>query len=176
MKVALQLAKFLEWLHAKHIILGAISADSILVDEEYNVTFFELGLTRCVLDSRKGESTGDLKWCYAQFSASEDKSDTWTCKSDVFAYGSVLSLLIRKEYYGNGNYSSARAFALQDFNKNQILVNGDFQVDEADAYKITELTLKCLEPDPNNRVDMGDVVHFLEQLALDHIAKKQKLN
>ncbi|CAH9097284.1 unnamed protein product [Cuscuta epithymum] len=177
MKVALQLAKFLEWLHAKHIILGAISADSILVDEvEYNVAFFELGLTRCVLDSRKGEATGDLKMSYAQFAAAEDESDTWTCKSDVFAYGSVLSLLIRKEYYGNGNYSSASEFALQDFKNNHILVNGDFQVNDADAYKITELTLKCLELDPNNRVDMGHVVYVLEQLALDHIAKKQKLN
>ena len=40
MKVALQLAKFLEWLHDNHILLGALDASLILLDEVgYTIVF-----------------------------------------------------------------------------------------------------------------------------------------
>ncbi|XP_027153736.1 receptor-like kinase LIP2 [Coffea eugenioides] len=178
MKVALQLAKFLEWLHDNHILLGALDASLILLDEEYNVALFELGLHRCVLDPSNGASTGVLKWIYSIFAPDpvvKDDSDLWTSKSEVFAYGCVLCQLIMKKYYQSN--CSLSTIARSSFRENQAsLVNEDFHVNAAAGYKITELARKCLQHDPVDRVDMRHVVNFLEQLTLDQKAKKQRTN
>ncbi|TMX04975.1 hypothetical protein EJD97_003760 [Solanum chilense] len=98
-------------------------------------------------------------------------TDTFSVKSDVFAFGVLLLNFITKRVVEKGNPVDNEVldlWALKEFKPGCSLVHqsfvGDPGFDHLDAVAITELAKRCVEDRPKKRPNMKEVVARLENL------------
>lgn len=98
-------------------------------------------------------------------------ADTFSVKSDVFAFGVLLLNFISKKVVEKGNPVDNEVldlWALKEFKPGCSLVHQSFVGDPGfghlDAVAITELAKRCVEDRPKKRPNMKEVVACLENL------------
>lgn len=171
-KTALTLARLLNYLHDRKYLIRNFAPYHIVVDQDFTPIMFELGLlVGGVLGNTINES--DLRcapYGYMDASIFEYGTDTFSVKSDVFAFGVLLLNFISKRVveYGNPLDRALDLWALKEFKPGCSLVHqsfvGDPGFDHLDGVAITELAKHCVEEQPKKRPNMKEVVARLEDL------------
>ncbi|KAK4739881.1 hypothetical protein R3W88_003578 [Solanum pinnatisectum] len=99
-------------------------------------------------------------------------TDTFSVKSEIFAFGVLLLNFISKRVveYGNPLDRALDLWALKEFKPGCSLVHqslvGDPGFDPLDGAAITELAKQCVEEQPKKRPNMKEVVVRLEGLRV----------
>ncbi|PHT42182.1 hypothetical protein CQW23_16207 [Capsicum baccatum] len=176
MKVAIQLAQLLVWLHEKGIIIGTVTASCIMIeDKEMNIKVFDFGsvsdhMHKGVKVPGKCHSGWEApdQGMFAQASSFLMFSFNMTAKSDVFVFGLLLVELITKK-----EVDELFLFPIQH-NKKNIVDESFKEVDPETASRITSMTYRCTEMKADDRPTMKDVLNVLETAAAKMGAKGEK--
>ncbi|KAL3521922.1 hypothetical protein ACH5RR_014756 [Cinchona calisaya] len=176
-ELAFKLARILRSLHDKSIILGAIDASHILIDEEYNMSLFEFGVLAKLEKGNYNTFSKDLIGIYLRHCHDCMFSGLWYMKSDVYAFGVLLMELIRGCEFDKSRHHDIISKIWSDFQQQEVsLVNADLNQDADTCGLVTRLAVSCIAPNPDDRPDMGFVADNLKPfLKLNQLeAKRQK--
>ncbi|CAN4090085.1 unnamed protein product [Withania somnifera] len=175
MKVALEAAKGLEYLHSPEakVIYRDFKSSNILLDANYNAKLSDFGLAKDgPIDGKSHVSTrvmGTFGYAAPEYMA----TGHLTARSDVYSFGVVLLEMLtgrrvvdKNRPHGEHNLIEwAKPFLTS---KRKILrimdhrIEGQYSVEE--ALKAALLAVKCLALEPKFRPKMPEVVKALEQL------------
>uniref|UniRef100_A0A5B7ALJ9 Protein kinase domain-containing protein n=1 Tax=Davidia involucrata TaxID=16924 RepID=A0A5B7ALJ9_DAVIN len=185
-KVALGVARLLKFLHARNplyepFIICNVDPAHIMLDEEYNPKLIDFGMiTGGIFPDR----TIYVHYVYGSFGYIDPyrikAGNTWTEKSDVFAFGVVLLSLIAKRAYteeDRGTCIYGHRWAEDEYEtiesiklSKRSLVHGSLEAEpgfySTDGAKITRLAMQCVEFYPVDRPTMNDVVKHLLKLQI----------
>jgi len=174
MKIAVQTASALAYLHASDVIHRDVKTSNILLDNEFDAKVTDFGLSRLFPDDVTHVSTAprgtpgyvdpDYRLCYQL-----------TTKSDVYSFGVVLVELISslKAVDMNRNREDIKLanFAIRKIQKGAFCEIVDpslgFQSDEKLKRMIgsvAELAFQCLQEDRELRPSMGEVLEVLQRI------------
>lgn len=172
-RTALTLARLLNYLHDRKYLIRNFAPYHIVLDQDFTPIMFELGLiVGGVLGNTINES--DMRcapYGYIDSYIFQCGTDTFSVKSDVFAFGVLLLNFISKKVVEKGNPVDNEVldlWALKEFKPGCSLVHQSFVGDPGfghlDAVAITELAKRCVEDRPKKRPNMKEVVACLENL------------
>lgn len=162
-KVAIQFADLLVWLHDKGIILGSVNASCIMIeDKEMNIKVFDFGP---VSNHVFGISGSTIK-CHS----GPEPPDTGnvTTKSDVYVFALLLVELITKK---ECDYSFLCA---KNRGKKNMVDESFKEVDPETASMITSMIYSCTEREADKRPTMKYVLEVLTAAATKIGAKGEK--
>ncbi|KAI4313888.1 hypothetical protein L6164_026834 [Bauhinia variegata] len=174
MKIAIETASALAYLHASDIIHRDVKTNNILVDNTYSVKVADFGLSRLFPIDVTHVSTApqgtpgyvdpDYHQCYQL-----------TSKSDVYSFGVVLIELISSmpavdmnRHSDEINLSSLAVKKIQNSELTE-LVDPSLGFDSDNEVKrmivsVAELAFKCLQRDKELRPSMEDVLKLLKRI------------
>ncbi|KAK9698688.1 hypothetical protein RND81_08G123800 [Saponaria officinalis] len=160
------IAKGLNYLHEENgskpsLVHQNISAEKILIDEQFNPLILNSGLRKILADDTIFSA---LKVSAAMGYLAPEYITTgrFTEKSDVYAFGVIiLDVISGKQQITNAMRSLAESSKLEDFVDQNL--NGDFSISE--AAKMVKLGLWCINELPDQRPNMKDVVDELNKLS-----------
>ncbi|KAL3502836.1 hypothetical protein ACH5RR_037285 [Cinchona calisaya] len=179
MKVALQLAHLLKFLHVQHpphkpLHIRNLCAANIMLDKDYNPKLFDFSMVCGLIFSSN-----------RQFYPQQASSVLGKCaqKTDVFAFGMLLlSLMMKRAVSVEDLKFSAKNNLDCDENdeSNEILqatkrlkyslVHESFGLQSyfcaSDGPEITQLAIECVQPPANGQLSMKDVVKRLWELEI----------
>ncbi|KAL9231086.1 hypothetical protein vseg_006349 [Gypsophila vaccaria] len=138
-----------------------ISAEKILIDEQFNPLILDSGLRKILADDTIFSA---LKVSAAMGYLAPEYITTgrFTEKSDVYAFGViVLDVISGKQQRTNAMRSLAESSKLEDFVDQNL--NGDFSMSE--AAEMVKLGLWCINELPDQRPNMKAVVDELSKLS-----------
>ncbi|KAL2551182.1 Protein kinase superfamily protein [Forsythia ovata] len=179
LKIAIGAARGLAFLHTsdKQIILRDIKPSNILLDGNYNAKISDFGLAR--LGPSEGDSHVTTQVMGTRGYAAPEYVATGhlNVKSDVYSFGVVLlEILTGLRALDEQNFVDyLKPFLSQERNLKSIMdarMRGQYSLKT--ALQATQLTLKCLELDLENRPSMKEVVEELEQIAAIGKPKESK--
>lgn len=116
MKIALDAAKGLEYLHDKSnppVIYRDLKSSNILLDEEFNAKLSDFGLAKLGPDGDKSHVSSRVMGTYGYCAPEYQRTGELTVKSDVYSFGVILLELI----------TGRRAMDTKRRNKDQNLVS-----------------------------------------------------
>ncbi|KAK4408874.1 Receptor-like kinase LIP2 [Sesamum angolense] len=183
-KVALRFAQLLRFLHVQNrgerpFLIRNISADHIMVDEDWNPKLYDFGLiTGGIFPDKTKYSFQCLNGCWG---AREPRGD-WSHRTDEFAFGVFLLGLITKEVYTDEDRLNlepcivGRAYEKYCCDQERVggenfrLVHKSFEADPSfcasDAPSITRLAWYCVNYFPCDRPDLNGIVNWLQRLKV----------
>ncbi|KAL0369747.1 UNVERIFIED_CONTAM: Receptor-like kinase LIP2 [Sesamum angustifolium] len=185
-KVALRFAQLLRFLHVQNrgerpFLIRNISADHIMVDEDWNPKLYDFGLiTGGIFPDKTKYSFQCLNGCWG---AREPRGD-WSHRTDEFAFGVFLLGLITKEVYTDEDRLNLepcivdRAYEKYCCDQERVggenfrfsLVHKSFDADPSfcasDAPSITRLAWYCVNYFPSDRPDLNGIVNWLQRLKV----------
>ncbi|KAM3267268.1 LEAF RUST 10 DISEASE-RESISTANCE LOCUS RECEPTOR-LIKE PROTEIN KINASE-like 1.3 isoform X1 [Capsicum chacoense] len=162
-KVAIQLADLLSWLHKNGIAVGSVTIECIMIDDEVNIKVFDFGY----VSNHVNEDTTISALVRVGQEAPEIFSGTRTMKSDVYIFGLLLlQLIANKEVICDGpDFLEQRAIKEAKRGKKYLVRECFKEVDHSTAFEITLLAFRCLHIDrPDWRPKMDYVLNALTEL------------
>ncbi|XP_065848767.1 uncharacterized protein [Euphorbia lathyris] len=194
-KVAFGIASLLRYMHSPHpncpsdvpYLIRNIDAAHILVDQDYEALLFDFSMISGGILTDKRELLNQ----YIQGSCGYSdpnctRTGKWSDSCDIFSYGVVLlSLISKRVYKDDGDSTDAPfvyAWAKNEHKQQNSVASGkfkswlvhdslksdpDFNFD--DAVTITNLAMRCVKDNPQQRPTMKQVVRQMLNL---HIVKQ----
>jgi len=174
MKIAIQTASALAYLHASDIIHRDVKTTNILLDNSFDAKVTDFGLSRLFPDDVTHVSTAprgtpgyvdpDYRLCYQL-----------TTKSDVYSFGVVLVELISSlkavDMDRNREDIKLANLAIRKIQKGAFyeLVDPSLGFHSDEKLKmmigsVAELAFRCLQEDKELRPSMGEVLEVLERI------------
>lgn len=146
-RIALQMALALQYLHTLNpkVLHRDVKSDNILVDKKLNCKLSDFGISRVVAE-RDLTVMGTAKYM-----APEAIRGSFTTKTDTYAYGVVLMEIITRQ-------RPPDTFANDRLLKNVLGV-------EMPEHELRDLTVECLEANPDNRPSDAEVISCLVELG-----------
>uniref|UniRef100_A0ACD5Z401 Uncharacterized protein n=1 Tax=Avena sativa TaxID=4498 RepID=A0ACD5Z401_AVESA len=168
LRVATGSAEGLSYMHSSGkstIRHGDVKSANILLDESFSPKVSDFGTSK-VLAKDKSENAelviGDMGYIDPVYMA----KGTLTQKSDVYSFGIVLIELITRRpatYDVKRSYVTNFVQAFQDNRASEFVDNDITGVDDIELLqKVSEVALKCLKSEPQERPDMREVEHRLQ--------------
>jgi len=157
LKMALQVARGMNYLHSSNIIHRDLKSLNLLLDEDWNVKISDFGLTKyksqlAQVDEKENEKIGSIYWTAPE--VLEDPS-SYSKHSDVYSYGIILwELATRKDPF-DGMAPTAVAVGVLRDKLTPTIPEG---LDEG----LTLLMENCWSHDPTTRPDFGEVISRLQ--------------
>ncbi|KAK6142900.1 hypothetical protein DH2020_023248 [Rehmannia glutinosa] len=159
------IAKGIEYLHGNKngkptLVHRNISAEKILIDQNYNPLLSDSGLHKLLADDIVFST---LKGSAAMGYLAPEYTTTgrFTEKSDVYAFGMIIfQILSGKSRITQLNCHGAEISRFEDF----IDVNLDGKFKESEAARLGEVALLCTHESPNQRPDIGTVMQELDDI------------
>ncbi|XP_021625223.1 receptor-like cytoplasmic kinase 176 isoform X3 [Manihot esculenta] len=172
-KIALDAAKGLSFLHKAKVIYRDLKASNILLDSNYNAKLSDFGLAKDGPTGSESHVSTRVMGTYGYAAPEYMATGHLTKKSDIYSFGVVLLEIL----------SGRRAIDKSKPSREQNLVDWArpylgrkrkiFQVMDArlegqyslkDALKAANLAVQCLSTEPRFRPNVEEVVKALEQL------------
>ncbi|XP_009600756.1 LEAF RUST 10 DISEASE-RESISTANCEUS RECEPTOR-LIKE PROTEIN KINASE-like 1.1 isoform X2 [Nicotiana tomentosiformis] len=185
MKIAIEAASALAYLHASDIIHRDVKSNNILLDQNFSVKVGDFGLSRLHPNDISHISTApqgtpgyvDPKYheCYQL-----------TDKSDVYSFGVVLVELIssmpavdfsrRNEEINLSNYAINRILrcAFDDLIDQSLGFHSDAEVKRMTTL-VAELSFRCLQLDKDMRPSMVEVLEILQEIQQGEFKHDKKM-
>ncbi|XP_058722445.1 LEAF RUST 10 DISEASE-RESISTANCE LOCUS RECEPTOR-LIKE PROTEIN KINASE-like 1.2 isoform X2 [Vicia villosa] len=174
MRIAMETADALSYLHLSHIIHRDIKTSNILLDAEYHVKVADFGLSRLFPNNQSRVLTipkGTLGYVDPEYS----QTNALTYKSDVFSFGVVLIELITslRAYDRNRKDDGVNLYDMaikrsQDQTLHDIVDHTlGFDTDSMITQMINgvaELAFRCLQSSSDMRPTMEDVLKELKEI------------
>ncbi|XP_049350409.1 probable serine/threonine-protein kinase PBL15 [Solanum verrucosum] len=173
-KIALTLARLLNYLHDRKYLIRNFAPYHIMVDQDFTPIMYEFGLlVGGVLRNKISASDFRLApYGYIDGSLVTHGPDTFTVRSDVFAFGILLVNLISKRVVVDtrDRDDAINMWVLREFKSGRSVVHqtlvGDPGFDPLDGTIITQLAIQCIEDKPKKRPNMKEVIECLETLRV----------
>ncbi|TYH85109.1 hypothetical protein ES332_D02G242700v1 [Gossypium tomentosum] len=175
LKIAIGAAKGLSFLHTsdKQVIYRDFKASNILLDGSYTAKISDFGLAKLGPSASKSHVTTRVMGTYGYAAPEYVATGHLYVKSDVYGFGVVLVEILTGLRALDQNRPSGQ-HTLVDWVKPHLSerrklknimdhrMEGKYP--SKAAFRIAQLALKCLEPEPRNRPSMKEVVETLEQI------------
>ncbi|KAL1180021.1 hypothetical protein V6Z11_A03G200400 [Gossypium hirsutum] len=175
LKIAIGAAKGLSFLHTsdKQVIYRDFKASNILLDGSYTAKISDFGLAKLGPSASKSHVTTRVMGTYGYAAPEYVATGHLYVKSDVYGFGVVLVEILTGLRALDQNRPSGQ-HTLVDWVKPHLSerrklknimdhrLEGKYP--SKAAFRIAQLALKCLEPEPRNRPSMKEVVETLEQI------------
>ncbi|KAG5237577.1 hypothetical protein OIU76_012344 [Salix suchowensis] len=179
MKVALDAAKGLEYLHSDKakVIYRDFKASNILLDSNYRAKLSDFGLAKDGPTGSKSHVSTRIMGTYGYAAPEYLATGHLTAKSDVYSFGVVLLEMLSGRRAIDKNRPSkehnlvewARPYLSSKRKIFQVMdarIQGQYS--SSDALKTANLAIQCLSAEPKYRPKMEVVVKALEQLQNSH--------
>ncbi|KAH0637935.1 hypothetical protein KY289_037850 [Solanum tuberosum] len=163
MKVATQLASLFAWFHERRYAFGTVRPKDIMIDNDFNIKVFDFGFLTPVTNE---ENWGPLPY-HAIREPPEARYGIQNLKADVYIIGILLVELIGNSYIGIEKKMAIHHWILKELQgeKRSIVNESILQDNDELSNGITDLAVKCLNEDPNERPDMMEVSTNLSNLV-----------
>lgn len=175
MKVALDAAKGLEYLHSDKakVIYRDFKASNILLDSSYGAKLSDFGLAKDGPTGSKSHVSTRIMGTYGYAAPEYMATGHLTARSDVYSFGVVLLEMLSGRRAIDKNRPSkehnlvewARPYLSSKRRIFQVMdarIQGQYS--SSDALKAANLAIQCLSTEPKYRPNMEAVVKALEQL------------
>uniref|UniRef100_A0A3N7H4Y9 Protein kinase domain-containing protein n=1 Tax=Populus trichocarpa TaxID=3694 RepID=A0A3N7H4Y9_POPTR len=175
MKVALDAAKGLEYLHSDKakVIYRDFKASNILLDSNYRAKLSDFGLAKDGPTGSKSHVSTRIMGTYGYAAPEYMATGHLTARSDVYSFGVVLLEMLSGRRAIDKNRPSkehnlvewARPYLSSKRRIFQVMdarIQGQYS--SSDALKAANLAIQCLSTEPKYRPNMEAVVKALEQL------------
>lgn len=183
MKIAIGAARGLAFLHTteKQVIYRDFKAANILLDGEYNAKLSDFGLAKLGPVDGDSHVTTRIVGTYGYAAPEYMATGHLYVKSDVYGFGVVLLELLTglrvldlNRPAGEHNLIEWARPTLPDKRKLRKIMDPrlEGQYPSRGAFQISELIIKCIEPDPKNRPHMEEVLDTLEQVGVLKVKPK----
>ncbi|XVF01625.1 hypothetical protein REPUB_Repub04eG0104500 [Reevesia pubescens] len=175
LKIAIGAAKGLSFLHTsdKQVIYRDFKASNILLDGSYTAKISDFGLAKLGPSASQSHVTTRVIGTYGYAAPEYVATGHLYVKSDVYGFGVVLVEILTGLRALDPNRPSGQ-HNLVDWVKPYLSERRklknimDHQLEgrypSKAAFRIAQLALKCLEPEPKNRPSMKEVLETLEQI------------
>lgn len=175
MRIAVETATALAYLHKSDIIHRDVKTDNILLDENYHVKVADFGLSRLFPNNASHISTvpgGTPGYIDPEYHACYQVTD----KSDVYSFGVVLAELIssmpavdigrRTDEINLANLALTRIQrgAFHELADPSLGYNLDAEVTEM-VTSVAEMAFRCLQLEKEMRPSMAEVLTFLKDIS-----------
>ncbi|KAE8672757.1 Protein kinase 2B [Hibiscus syriacus] len=175
LKIAIGAAKGLSFLHAsdKQVIYRDFKASNILLDGVYTAKISDFGLAKFGPSASRSHVTTRVMGTYGYAAPEYVATGHLYVKSDVYAFGVVLVEILTglraldlNRPSGQHNLVDWIKPHLSDRRKLKRIMDQRLEgkYPAKAAYRIAQLSLKCLESEQKNRPSMKEVVEALEQI------------
>jgi len=157
LKMALQVARGMNYLHSSNIIHRDLKSLNLLLDEDWNIKISDFGLTKFRSHLTKKEVDEDNRVGSIYWTAPEVLEDplAFSKQSDVYSYGIILwELATRKDPFDGMAPTAVAVGVLRDKLTPVIPDN----LDES----ISMLMQNCWAHDPIDRPDFGEIISRLQ--------------
>jgi len=150
-KIALQIANAVYYLHSKSIIHRDLKSQNVLIGDKYKVKLCDLGLATVLENRKRMTFCGTDEWMAPEISF----QDTYDSKVDVFSFGIVMTELIMNRPPQKRIIQNQFAFDVDQF-----------QTDcPADCPKeFNQLVIDCTKLLPSERPTSKEVCAILRNL------------
>ncbi|KAL5833433.1 hypothetical protein ACOSQ3_017107 [Xanthoceras sorbifolium] len=175
LQIAIGAARALAFLHnlEKKVIYRDLKTSNILLDENYNVKLSDFGLAMRGPFDEEAHVTTIVMGTYGYAAPEYVATGNIYIKSDVFSFGVILVELLtglrsvdKNRSHGQQNLVGWLKPKLSVEKKLRTImdVRLEGQYSARAAFQVAELALKCLEPNPENRPSMKEVVEVLKEI------------
>ncbi|XP_049407614.1 wall-associated receptor kinase-like 3 isoform X2 [Solanum stenotomum] len=163
MRVATQLASLFAWFHERRYAFGTVRPKDIMIDNDFNIKVFDFGFLTPVTNE---DNWGPLPY-HAIREPPEARYGIQNLKADVYIFGILLVELIGNSYIGIEKKMAIHHWILKELQggKRSIVNESILQDNDELANGITDLAVKCLNEDPNERPNMMEVSTNLSNLV-----------
>ncbi|XP_071902200.1 serine/threonine/tyrosine-protein kinase HT1-like isoform X2 [Coffea arabica] len=155
LKLALDIAHGMEYLHAQGILHRDLKSENLLLDEDMHVKVADFGIS--CLESQCGSTkgfTGTYRWMAPEMI----KEKHHTKKVDIYSFGIVLWELLTALIPFDNMTPEQAAFAVCQKNERPPLPS-------TCPLAFRHLINRCWSPNPNNRPHFEEIVSVLERYA-----------
>lgn len=155
LKLALDIAHGMEYLHAQGILHRDLKSENLLLDEDMHVKVADFGIS--CLESQCGSAkgfTGTYRWMAPEMI----KEKHHTKKVDIYSFGIVLWELLTALIPFDNMTPEQAAFAVCQKNERPPLPS-------TCPLAFRHLINRCWSPNPNNRPHFEEIVSVLERYA-----------
>ncbi|XVF44705.1 hypothetical protein PTKIN_Ptkin02bG0145500 [Pterospermum kingtungense] len=175
LKIAIGAAKGLSFLHTsdKKVIYRDFKASNILLDGSYTAKISDFGLAKLGPSASQSHVTTRVMGTYGYAAPEYVATGHLYVKSDVYGFGVVLVEILTALRALDPNRPSGQHTLvdwikpyLSDRRKLKGIMDHRLEgkYPSKAAYRVAQLALKCLAPEPKNRPSMKEVVETLEQI------------
>ncbi|XP_010530963.1 PREDICTED: probable serine/threonine-protein kinase Cx32, chloroplastic [Tarenaya hassleriana] len=175
LKIAIGAAKGLAFLHTseKQVIYRDFKASNILLDGSYSAKISDFGLAKLGPSDSQSHVTTRVMGTYGYAAPEYVATGHLYVKSDVFGFGVVLAEILTGLHAldtnrpsGQHNLSDWIKPYLADRRKLRSIMDprleGKYPLKA--AFRVAQLALKCIGPEPKQRPPMKEVVEALERI------------
>ncbi|CAN7076459.1 unnamed protein product [Brassica oleracea var. botrytis] len=176
LRIAIGAAKGLAFLHAseKQVIYRDFKASNILLDSSYNAKLSDFGLAKLGPSASQSHITTRVMGTHGYAAPEYVATGHLYVKSDNYGFGVVLAEILTGLHAldptrptGQHNLTDWIKPHLSERRKLRRIMDPRLEgkYPFKSAFRVAQLSLKCLEPEPKNRPSMTEVVESLELIV-----------
>ena len=161
-KIALQIAIAIQYIHSRKILHCDLKSANILIDKNFNIKLSDFGLSYFMSDPPTG-FLGTARWVAPEIL----KGGKYDIKADIFSYGMiVMELLTEKIPYSD--IVKSEVGKDRDIIKeyvNDKIENGEdiLPIPKTGNKVLRYIVANCLQARPENRMNMGQIIKYLSK-------------
>ena len=163
-KIALQLALAIKYIHSKNIMHCDIKSENVFLDDNFNAKLGDFNLSYIMTDEPKLPVGGTYRW----MSPEVLKGKKYEKTSDIYSYGLVLwELLTRKIPYSDA-FDIKKSYTKQDYEdyfQKKIDNNEEIiPIPKNGNIALRFIVSKCLEYNPKDRINVDNIIKYLSRV------------
>ena len=159
-KIALQIAIAVQYIHSRQILHCDLKSANILIDKNFNIKLIDFGLSYFMSEAPNGY-IGTARWMAPEIL----NGKKYSIYSDIFSYGMILIELLTEKvpYYDVFNYDidkeKLRKYVNKKIDKKEKFIN----IPKTGNIILRLIAEKCLEAIPENRMSLNQIIKYLSK-------------
>ena len=159
-KIALQIAIAVQYIHSRQILHCDLKSANVLIDKNFNIKLIDFGLSYFMSEAPKGY-IGTARWMAPEIL----NGGEYSIKSDIFSYGMILMELLTEKipYFDVFNYEVGKDIIKKHVNR-KIQNNEDIlTVPKTGNYFLRNIIPGCLKANPEERLSLNEIIKILSK-------------
>ena len=159
-KIALQIAIAVKYIHSRQILHCDLKSGNILIDKHFNIKLIDFGLSYFMSEPPKGY-IGTPRWMAPEIL----NGGEYTVASDVFSYGMILLELFTEKipYSEKFNYEVKKDIIKKYVNFRIAHNLPILKIPETGNPVVKNIISNCLDANPKNRPTMDKIIEELSE-------------